>query len=58
MHKLFYVKHRLFIMDKATSVQSFKYLGLVVYEKHVPKNWLILHYGDMAYNLPLKDNVL
>ena len=35
------IKHRLFIMNKATSVQSFIYLGLVVSEKNVPKNWLI-----------------
>ena len=40
-------------MNKATSVHSFTYLGLVVSEKNVPKNWLIQHYGDMAYNLPL-----
>ena len=33
-----YIKHRLFIMNKATSVQSFTYLGLVVSEKNVPKN--------------------
>ena len=32
-----YIKHRLFIMNKATSVQSFTYLGLVVSEKNVPK---------------------
>ena len=50
-----YIKHRLFIMNKATSVQSFTYLGLVVSEKNVPKNWLIYHYGDMAYNLPLTE---
>ena len=30
-----------------------KDIGLVVSEKNVPKNWLIYHYGDMAYNLPL-----
>ena len=48
-----YIKHRLFIMNKATSVQTFTYLGLVVSDKNVPKNWLIYHYGDMAYNLPL-----
>ena len=36
-----YIKHRLFIMNKATSVQSFTYLGPVVAEKNVPKNWLI-----------------
>ena len=38
-----YIKHRLFIMSKATSVQSFTCLGLglVVSEKNVPKNWLI-----------------
>ena len=30
-----YIKHRLFIMNKATSVQSFTYLGLVVSEKNV-----------------------
>ena len=36
-----YIQHRLFIMNKATSVQSFTYLGLVVSEKNVPKNWLI-----------------
>ena len=41
-------------MNKATSVHIFTYLGLVVSEKNIPKNWLILHYGDMAYNLPLK----
>ena len=33
-----YIKHSLFIMNKATSVQSFTYLGLVVSEKNVPKN--------------------
>ena len=32
-----YIKHRVFIMNKATSVQSFTYLGLVVSEKNVPK---------------------
>ena len=32
-----YIKHRLFIMNKATSVQSFRDLGLVVSEKNVPK---------------------
>ena len=32
-----YLKHRLFIMKKATSVQSFTYLGPVVSEKNVPK---------------------
>ena len=36
-----YIKHRLFIMNKATSVQCFTYLCLVVFEKNVPKNWLI-----------------
>ena len=37
-----YIKHtRLFIMNKAMSVQSFTYLGLVVSKKNVPKNWLI-----------------
>ena len=36
-----YLKHRLLIMNKATSVQSFIYLGLVVSEKNVPKSWLI-----------------
>ena len=36
-----YINHRLFIMNKATSVQSFTYLGLVVSEETVPKNWLI-----------------
>ena len=36
-----YIKHRLFTMNKATSVQSFTYLGLVVSEKNVPKKWLI-----------------
>ena len=36
-----YIKHRLFIMNKATNVQGFIYLGLVVSEKNVPKNWLI-----------------
>ena len=40
-------------MNKATSVQSFTYLGLVVSEKNAPKHWLIEHYGDMAYNLAL-----
>ena len=29
-------------MNKATSVQSFTYLGLVVSEKNVPKNLLTL----------------
>ena len=33
-----YIKHRLFIMQ---SVQSLTYLGLVVSDKNVPKNWLI-----------------
>ena len=32
-----YIKHSLFIMNKATSVQNFTYLGLVVSEKNVPK---------------------
>ena len=32
-----YINPRLFIMNKATSVQSFAYLGLVVSEKNVPK---------------------
>ena len=32
-----YIKHSLFIMNKATSLQSFTYLGLVVSEKNVPK---------------------
>ena len=32
-----YIKHKLFIMNKATSVQSFTYLGLLVSEKNVPK---------------------
>ena len=32
-----YIKHRLFIMNKATSVQRFTYLGLVVSEKNVPE---------------------
>ena len=32
-----YIKHRLFITIKATSVQSFTYLGLVVSENNVPK---------------------
>ena len=32
-----YIKHKLFIMNKATNVQSFTYLGLVVSEKNVPK---------------------
>ena len=32
-----YIKHKLFIMNKATIVQSFIYLGLVVSEKHIPK---------------------
>ena len=32
-----YIKHRLFIMNKATSLLSFTYLGLVVSEKNVPK---------------------
>ena len=36
-----YIKHKLFIMIKATSAQSFTYLGLVVSEKNYPKNWLI-----------------
>ena len=36
-----YIKHKLFIMNKAMRVQSFTYLGLVVSEKNVPKNWLI-----------------
>ena len=36
-----YIKLRLFIMNKAMSVQSFIYLGTVVSEKNVPKNWLI-----------------
>ena len=36
-----YIKHKLFIMNKAKSVQSFTYLGVVVSEKNVPKNWLI-----------------
>ena len=36
-----YIKHKLFIMNKATSVKSFTFLGLVVSEKNVPKNWLI-----------------
>ena len=36
-----YIKHKLFTMNKATIVQSFTYLGLVVYEKNVPTNWLI-----------------
>ena len=35
-----YIKHRLFIMNKATSVQSLTCLRLVVSEKNVPKNWL------------------
>ena len=37
--QILYIKHRLFIMN--TSVQSFTYLGLVVSEKNVAKNWLI-----------------
>ena len=32
-----YVKHRLFIMNKATSVQRYTYLGLVVSENNSPK---------------------
>ena len=32
-----YIKHMLFIMNKATSVQSYTYLGLVVSEKIFPK---------------------
>ena len=36
-----YIKHRLFIMNKAMSVQSFTYLSPVVSEKNVPKHWLI-----------------
>ena len=36
-----YIKNKLFIMNKATSVQSFTYLGLVVSEKNVPKHRLI-----------------
>ena len=36
-----YIKQRLFIMNKATSVRSFTYLGLVGSEKNVPKSWLI-----------------
>ena len=32
-----YIKHKLFTMNKATSVQSITYLGLVVSEKNVPK---------------------
>ena len=36
-----YIKHRLFIVNKAMSVQDVTYLCLVVSEKHVPKNWLI-----------------
>ena len=36
-----YINHRLFIMNKATSVQSFTYLCLGVSEENVPKNWLI-----------------
>ena len=36
-----YIKHRLFTMNKATRVQSFIYLGLVVSDKNVPKHWLI-----------------
>ena len=36
-----YIKHKLFIMNRAMSVQSVTYLGLVVSEKNVPKNWLI-----------------
>ena len=32
-----YIKHRLFITNKATSVLRFTDLGLVVSEKNVPK---------------------
>ena len=32
-----YIKQRLFIMNKATSVQSYTFLGLAVSEKKVPK---------------------
>ena len=32
-----YIKYGLFIMNKATGVQSFTYLGLVVSDKNVPK---------------------
>ena len=32
-----YIKHRLFLMNKAMSVQRFTYLGLIVSEKNVPK---------------------
>ena len=36
-----YIKHKLFIMNVAISVQSFTYLGLVVSPKNAPKHWLI-----------------
>ena len=44
-------------MNKATSVQSFTYLGLVVSEKNVPKNWHLTLWG---YDLqsPLKRFIL
>ena len=32
-----YIKHKSFIMNKATSVQSFTYLGLAVSEENGPK---------------------
>ena len=48
-----YIKHRLFIMNKATSVQSFTYLGLVVSEENVPKKLTNLTLWGYGLQSPL-----
>ena len=49
-----YIKHMLFIMNKATSVQSFTYLGLVVSEKNVSKKLTNLTFCGYGLQSPLK----
>ena len=44
-------------MKKATSVQGFTYLGLVVSEKTVPKNWTNLTLWGYGLQSPLKTAV-
>ena len=49
---LYIKQHRLFIMNKGYECAKFH---ISRSSTNVPKNWLIIHYGDMAYNLPSSD---
>ena len=45
-------------MNKATSVQSFTYLGLVVSENNVPKHFTNLTLWGYGLQSPLKDTTV